>query len=125
MEDAMAAQRTDVVDTTHSPHARLRPVPIGAVQMEDDYWAPRLEQMREHILPSQHALLEDTGRIDNFRNAARTKVHTFTGRFFNDSDVYKWLEAAALSLAGERDARIEELVDAVIEEVAAAQCEDG
>ncbi len=117
--------RTALVDTSASPHARLRSVPIGAVRMEDSYWAPRLVQLREQTLPSQHAQLEETGRIDNFRRAAGKQDGEFAGIFFNDSDVYKWIEAACLSLACEPDARLDQRVDEVIAEVAGAQCENG
>jgi len=50
-------------------------------------------------LPSQYRLLWDTGRIDNFLRAAGKKECDFQGIYFNDSDVYKWLEAASWELA--------------------------
>src|SRR5262249_59013326 len=54
-----------------------------------------LQRNREVSLPSQHALLESTGRLDNFRRVAGSSDAPYTGLFFNDSDIYKWLEAAA------------------------------
>ena len=65
-----SAARSVVVDTTKSGNARLRPVPISAVVLADDFWAPRLRINREVTLPTQYQLLEETGRIDNFRAAA-------------------------------------------------------
>ncbi len=59
-----------VVDTSRSPYARLRPVPLTAVTLADDFWAPRRRVNREVTLPSQYHLLEGTGRIDNSRGAA-------------------------------------------------------
>ena len=56
-----------VVDTTNSPYARLKPVPINAVTLTDDFWAPRMRVNREVTLAAQYQLLEETGRIDNFR----------------------------------------------------------
>ena len=54
-----------VVDTFASPYARLRPVPLTAVELTDNFWAPRLRINRDVTLPNQHQLLEETGRIDN------------------------------------------------------------
>src|SRR3712207_905935 len=114
-----------IVDTSRSSAVRLRPVPLDAVQLHDDFWAPRRRINRETTLPSQYRLCEETGRIDNFRRASGKKDIPFQGRYFNDSDVYKWLEAAAWSLAAERDPALEQLVDSVIDEIGAAQQPDG
>jgi hypothetical protein len=114
-----------VVDTTHSPYARLKPVSLTAVTLTDDFWAPRLRLNREVTLPSQYHLLEETGRIDNFRRAAGKKELPFQGRFFNDSDVYKWLEAVAWTLATDPNPELERLADTVITTIADAQEPDG
>jgi len=114
-----------VVDMSHSPHAKLRPVPLTAVRLEDAFWAPRLAVNREVTLPAQLKQCEETGRIDNFRRAAGKKQIDFQGIYFNDSDVYKWAEAAAFSLATHPDPVLEADLDAVIAEIAAAQEEDG
>ena len=115
-----------VVDTTSSPHARLKPVPVAAVRFTDDFWAPRLRINREVTLPSQHRLLEETGRLDNLRRAAGNRPDLeFQGVYFNDSDVYKWLEAAAWALASGPDPVLTNLVDETIAVIAAAQRPDG
>jgi len=69
--------------------------------------------------------MEETGRIDNFRRASGKIKGPFRGFYFNDSDVYKWVEAASLTLAYEHDADIKRLVEIVVEEIVAAQDEDG
>ncbi|MCA1595910.1 MAG: glycoside hydrolase family 127 protein, partial [Chloroflexi bacterium] len=89
------------------------------------FWAPRLEINRKLTIPSQRRQCEETGRIDNFRRASGRKNGEFQGIYFNDSDVYKWIEAAAFSLAGYPDPDLEAALDAVIEEIAAAQGPDG
>ena len=88
-----------VVDTSNSPHARLKPAPLTAVTLTDEFWAPRRRVNREVTIPSQYRLLEETGRLDNLRRAAGQQTIPFKGRFFNDSDVHKWLEAASWALA--------------------------
>jgi DUF1680 family protein len=110
-----------VVDTSHSPHARLRPVPLAAVTFTDAFWAPRRRINREVTLPAQYRLLGETGRIDNFRRVAGKKDVSFQGLFFNDSDVYKWLEAAAWTLATDPDPALARDADTAIAEIADAQ----
>src|SRR5579875_2019708 len=114
-----------VVDTWRSPHARLRPVPLDRVRLEDDFWAPRRAMIRDVTLPAQYRLLDETGRLDNFRKAAGWLEGRQQGFYFNDSDVYKWLEAASWILAADDDPALAELVDQTIELVGAAQQPDG
>jgi len=121
----MDTGRSYVVDTSLSPHARVRPVPVGAVTFADAFWAPRLELNRKTIIPAQWRHCEATGRIDNFRVASGRKQGGFQGMFFNDSDVYKWLEAASWALASGPDPAIEAAVATAVEEIAAAQQADG
>ncbi|HET9659940.1 MAG TPA: beta-L-arabinofuranosidase domain-containing protein [Thermomicrobiales bacterium] len=114
-----------IVDTTASPNARLRPVAVGDVRLSDPIWEPRRRLTTERTIPEQHALLESSQRLDNFRRAAGTMSGPFHGRYFNDTDVYKWLEAASWALAMEPDPALDTLVDEVIEIVGAAQLPDG
>jgi uncharacterized protein len=114
-----------VVDTSGSPHAPLRPLPLDAVRLSDGFWESRRRVNRDVTLLSQFAHLEQTGRLDNFRRAAGKIDVPFRGVYFNDSDVYKWLEAASWSLATNPDAELERMVDVAITEVADAQRPDG
>jgi DUF1680 family protein len=94
--------RAVVVDTTNSTGVRLKPVPLDAVRLDDEFWAPRRRINREQTLPSQFQHCETTGRIDNLRRAAGKMEGNFEGIYFNDSDVWKWIEAAAWTLAADR-----------------------
>ena len=120
-----SSPRPPVVDTSRSPHVRLRPVPLDAVDLADDFWEPRRRINREVTLPSQYRHLEDTGRLDNFRRASGKIGGGYQGIYFNDSDVYKWLEAAAWTLAEGSDSELERMVDAAITEIEDAQRPDG
>jgi DUF1680 family protein len=119
------AGRSVVVDTSASPHARLRPVAMDQVEMHDGFWEPWRSRNRRSSVLGQHAQLEASGVLDNFRRAAGASEAPFRGPFFADSDAYKWLEAAAWELAAAPDAEIEGRVDEVIAVVAAAQEPDG
>lgn len=114
-----------MVETGQSPHARLRPVPATAVSLSDAFWAPRLKINREATIPGQYRHCEETGRIDNFRVASGRKEGRFEGIFFNDSDVYKWVEAASFAVADGESPRLAHILEMVIEEIAAAQQPDG
>jgi uncharacterized protein len=120
-----SAQRAHVVDTSGSPHAHLRTLPLEAVSLADDFWEPRRRINREVTLPSQYRHLEETGRLDNFRRASGKIGGEYQGIYFNDSDVYKWLEAASWTLATDPDPDLERMVDDAITEIADAQRPDG
>lgn len=121
----MVEHKAVIVDTSRSPRATLKPVAINEVRIEDDFWAQRLTTLREVTLPSQHEQMESTGRLDNFRRAARLIEADFRGIFFNDSDVYKWMEALSFSVAYEPSARLQTMLDEAVNIVTAAQDEDG
>lgn len=114
-----------VVDTSVSPHARLRPVDAKDVRITDDFWAPRLRRNREVTIPAQYAQCESTGALRNFQRAAGSVGGGFSGRYYSDSDVYKWIEAASWSLATDPSHELAERLDAVIKLVEAAQDDDG
>jgi len=103
----------------------LQPVSWKQVQIEGGFWGPRIQTNREVTLDYQYEQMERTGRIDNFRRASGRKKGEYEGAFFNDSDVYKWLEAASYSLGVYPDKELENKVDKLIKEIASAQQEDG
>jgi uncharacterized protein len=120
-----SSPRPPIVDTSRSTHVCLRPLPLDAVKLADDFWEPRRCINREVTLPSQYRHLEETGRLDNFRRASGKIGGDYQGIYFNDSDVYKWLEAAAWTLAEGSDPDLERMVDVAITEVEDAQRPDG
>lgn len=122
-----AATGAVVVDSTQSPYARLRPAPLGAVRIEDAFWAPRMRVNAEVTIPSQFQLLVETGRIDNLLRVAGVKDVPFRGRVFNDSDVYKWLEAAswAVITSPESAPALLDMIDEAIDAIEGAQHSDG
>ncbi len=114
-----------VVDTSKSRCAKLRSVSLSSVKLTDKFWAKRIDVLGEITLPLQYEIMEETGRINNFRIASGKIKGDFVGFFFNDSDVYKWIEAVSFYLANNRSEKLEKLVDDVIEEIGLAQDEDG
>lgn len=114
-----------VVDTSASPHAVLRPLPLQGVTIRDRFWAPRIATNTQVTLPSQYTHCEDTERIANFRRAAGTEAGEFVGLFFNDSDVYKWLEAVGWNEAISQSPALAVIRESVVADIVAAQRTDG
>jgi uncharacterized protein len=102
----------------------LSGVPFTDVKLSDQFWTPRIETNRTASLPHNIDWCKKTGRIDNFVNSSKGKGK-FEGLVFNDSDVYKVLEAASYSLAAHPDPALETTVDEIIAKIAAAQQPDG
>jgi len=103
----------------------IQPVPFTAVTLTDSFWQPRLETNRRVTIPYIFEMDEITGRVDNLRKAAGLMEGPFEGRRFNDSDVFKAMEAAAYSLALHPDPVLEEEMDRLIDIIAGAQESDG
>jgi DUF1680 family protein len=114
-----------VINTANSKHALMRPVPITSAELDDPFWKPIRERLKTVTLKTQYEQFIKTGRLDNFRRAAGQADIPFRGFFFNDSDVYKWMEAAAWTLAPHTDTGLEALLEEVIEIVEDAQEPDG
>ena len=67
-------------------------------------------------------LLEEHGVVDNFRRLARAdRQPPRRGPLYTDSDLYKWMEAAAWSLQVRPDAKLEAKLDELTDVILAAQ----
>lgn len=97
-----------------------RPEPNAVVvEPADGFWAPRQAQLRDHTLPVMLDRLEEAGATDAFRRLGSAgPTDERRGLWFSDSDLYKWMEAAAW--AGRLD-----LLEPVIELIPRAQHADG
>src|SRR5579884_3036959 len=92
VDSRTAAAGAAVVQTQRSPFSRLQPLSVSAVRLDDTFWEPRRVINHTVTLPTQYEQLVETDRLHNFRRAAGAEGGEFVGRFFNDSDVYKWVE---------------------------------
>lgn len=121
----MSIDQSYVIDTRRSRYARLTPIPVGSVRLRPGFWEPRVRRTIESTLPSQHALCEETGRLNNFRRLTGEHEGPFAGRYYNDSDVYKWMEAAAYGATTEHGRAAAELMEQVGGLLVCAQQADG
>ena len=104
----------------------IRPVPFTEVLVTDNFWAPRIKINHEVTIPIAFRKSEETGRIDNFKIAAGLQEGSFCSLYpFDDSDVFKNIEAASYSLQIFPDPALDRYLDTLIGQIAAAQEEDG
>lgn len=111
------------------------------VKIKDNFWGKKMELIYEKVLPYQWEALNDrianaapSYCIANFKLAVditegrkdrEQAENTFQGFVFQDSDVAKWLEAAAFSLTWHQDKKLEQTIDEVIDLICRAQQKDG
>ena len=100
-------------------------VPLTDVTITDEFWKPRIERNRTVTIPHILRQNEITGRVDNFLKAANKKPGEYKGQRYNDTDIYKVLEAASYVLATGKDPELDRKVDDLIAILAAAQEPDG
>uniref|UniRef100_UPI004047F8C2 glycoside hydrolase family 127 protein n=1 Tax=Algoriphagus sp. TaxID=1872435 RepID=UPI004047F8C2 len=105
---------------------KLDPVNFSEVTITDDFWKPKLEKIARKAVPVMIYQTEiATGRIRNYEKVARQQKEKHEGIYYDDSDVYKALEAIAYSLKNHSDKALEQKADEWIAKIAAAQEEDG
>lgn len=103
----------------------ITPVPMNQVKVTGGFWAPKLETNRTVTIPHIFEQNEITGRTDNLRKAAGLKTGDYSGRRFNDTDVYKIIEAASFSLIQHPDPALSAKIDDLVAILAKAQEPDG
>jgi len=108
-----------------SPHASCGPVPPTSVQFTGGLLKARWDTNAGVALLSQALCLAEYGNLDNFRRLHDASLGPFRGKVFNDSDVYKWIEAASWVVAQRPSAELQSRLDGFIGLIEAAQGEDG
>jgi DUF1680 family protein len=104
----------------------IEAVPFTQTEIADAFWAPRIKTNRTVTVNHNLQSCERTGRVQNFVVAARKAEGAFQGVFgFDDTDVYKSIEAAAYTLGLKPDPALDRELDEVIAKIADAQAPDG
>ena len=105
---------------------KIEPVSFSDVNITDDFWKPKIDKVATKTLAACIYQTEvATPRIKNFEKVARKKGEPHEGIFYDDSDVFKALEAMAYSLKTHPGAEMEKKCDEWIDKIAAAQQPDG
>lgn len=107
-------------------------VTFSDVKVTGPFWHERLETVLTRTIPSQHDKLESHGLLASLKLPQPVPPltiprnhHNFTTQIFWDSDVGKWIEAASFALSHRRDEAVEDRIEAIIDDLEAAQAPDG
>jgi len=110
----------------------LKTIPLRNIHIDDPFFSARIDIARNVTIPYMWDALHDaidgvapSGCISNFEIAAGLREGKFAGYCFQDSDLWKWIEGTAYSLASHPDAELEAKVDSAIELAEKAQQPDG
>ncbi|MEX2242359.1 MAG: beta-L-arabinofuranosidase domain-containing protein [Fimbriimonadaceae bacterium] len=104
---------------------RLTTLRLSEIRFRDAFWAAWQGSMADSGLPHQWRQCEETGRLENLRRCGRGESGGFQGLRFNDSDVYKLIEASAYATSVGKGDGVEAAVDAAISVIEGAQMPDG
>ena len=103
---------------------RYQAVPFQQVDLDQGFWQERQRINRDVSIWNVYKRFQETGRFDAFRCDWRegmpNKPHVFW-----DSDVAKWMEAAAFLLEKKPDPQLEAAVDELVDRIADHQDADG
>lgn len=103
----------------------IKMVNFWEAEIEDEFWKQRLEVNRKVTIPYLFKMNEETGRVDNFRIAGSLKKGKHSGKRYNDSDVFKAIEAACHSLKLFPNPELKKKIDELIFIIGKAQEPDG
>lgn len=117
------------------------------IEVNSKFWNDRQRLIKDQMIPYQWEVINDLKKIDiavtntggdtsaqdsdksyvveNFLIAAGKKQGKRGGMVFQDSDAYKWLEAAAYSLECFPDSDLQKKADELVQIIADAQESDG
>ena len=114
------------------------------IRIKDEFWNRYCRLVKDEMIPFQWSVLNDEAdiviekennsvnspsekshAIENFKIAAGLAEGRHYGWVFQDSDVYKWLEAVAYSLENYPDEELLKKANDTVELIAKAQAPDG
>lgn len=111
----------------------IQMVPFTKVHLNDAFWTQRLRVMKETTIPYAFKKMKDGGYIRNFEIAGKILSGEIPARqekfqsnnVYDDADLYKVIEGASYILSMEKDEKLENGIDSMINLVASAQEPDG
>lgn len=111
---------------------KLELIPLNNIKIDDPFWGKYTRLVTEAIIPYQWDILNDripdiepSHCINNFRIVAKEVEGDYQGAVFQDTDLAKWMEAVAYSLAYEKNEKLEAEFDKAVDLLEKVQWEDG
>ncbi len=116
-----------IINNTESPYVKLKSIDLGDCQWTEGFWADKWKQAEKVMVPYMGNLLKgDVGHgLNNFKIAAGLKEGKHQGEWWHDGDFYKWMEASVYIYAVNKDEKIINDLDGIIEIIGEAQQDDG
>ncbi len=107
--------------------SHIKAVPFTSVKLTDQFWSPRIKTNHNVTIPIAIEQSTISGRIKNFEIAGGMKEgNKFCSEYpFDDSDIYKIIEAASYSMQFYPDEKLNLIIDSLIYKVSKAQEKDG
>jgi uncharacterized protein len=104
----------------------ITPVKISKVELKDNFWLPKIETIQNTTIQYALSKCETEGRMENFLIAGGQMEGETRGKMpFDDTDLYKIIEGASLSLISHPDKELESYIDSLIAIIAIGQEDDG
>lgn len=122
------AHAAAVVDTSASQFAAVRPVGFDEVHWTGGFWAQRTGVCFEKSVPAMWDLMKGHKYkpfLEHFLIAAGKLDGGHHGAKWNDGDFYKWLEAAAATVAVTGDEQLRSAIETSVAAIRDAQRDDG
>ena len=116
-----------IINNTNSPYVKFKSIDIGDCQWTTGFWAEKWKQAEKIMVPYMGSLLKgDIGHaLNNFKIAAGLKEGNHEGEWWHDGDFYKWMEASVYIYAVNKDEKIINDLDEIIEIIRKAQLPNG
>jgi DUF1680 family protein len=114
-------------NTSESPYAVFKGINIGDCKWTEGFWADKFKLAESVMVPNMGSLLKgDVGHAyNNFKIAAGIKEGEAKGMLWHDGDFYKWMESAVYVYGVNKDPKIIEELDEIIDVIGKAQQDDG
>lgn len=104
----------------------LTAVSINDVILEDNFWLPKINTLQDSTIPYAFEKCEKEGRMENFLIAGKKKGGRYKSKFpFDDTDLYKIIEGASLTLISKPNSQLDSYLDSIIEIIKIGQESDG
>lgn len=100
------------------------------VTIDDEFWSPRLQANDTATVDHIYQQLVESGRIENLRRAAKgvgedAELARKQRMYRDESDVYKWIEAASYALTRRSRPELRTKLDYLVSLIESAQEDDG
>lgn len=110
------------VDVTASPAATLK---AGTATIDGGFWTTWQQVNHDVNIPQGAERLRAAGNVHDLQLAAGQIEGDYIGTLYMDSDLYKWLEAAAWEHGRTPSSELNQLLDEFATLISAAQQDDG